>query len=69
MENTATMHWGNSGIPNAYALMGIGGTSGGAAPLPGGITRYCPGANAATEPTDEDDLEPTVTEHTITSWN
>lgn len=69
MENAATTNVAISGIPNAYAFMGTGGTSGGAAPLPGGITRYCPGANAAPEPTDEDDLEQTITEHTIISWN
>lgn len=69
MENTATMQHGGSGVPNGCTLMSIGGTSGGAAPLPGGITRYCPGANAALEPTNDNGLAQTITEHTDTSWN
>lgn len=69
MENTATTSQGVSDITISHALMGIGGTNGGASPLPGGITRYCPGANATPEPTDEDDFEQAITEHAITSWN
>lgn len=69
MENTATYR-GKTSVPNACVLMGIGGTNGGAAPLPDGITRYCPGVDATPEPTkNEGDLAQTITEHAITSWN